>query len=476
MTYNSQNLRRLSEVLQALNLDAEYYKKEGIFICKNSDFVIYENLTNYEEIKKRLANKKFIKLENDGQLLYEDASPVIIKHCSHCNSFYFSQRMPRQKENCPNCGLGKIKQLSNNGKIPGWYGKEETVLFDEQEANNHLGSCDANTRQAIKPVLNQLSGNPKYIVMTPEKIEKVKELQKKYPNMDEVINYLLQCTITSNMKRNQAFSFKPFVLLGGPGCGKTSFTAELCEIILEKRALKIDLGNNIANFTISGSDPSYKNAKYGLIVESMFSGENDNPLKNPIIHFDELDKVNGSNNYSIETIFYSILEKNNAKRFFDNYIGINIDASGINYIFTANSLEKIPLPIINRLKIFKIEDYSEEQLRGPVIDSFYNNWLHNNNMEEEYLPRILSDEIKARILELSNQDPRSIEDAIGKVFSETLQVDKKTKHAISLFSPEEIYKGWENFRGERCISKKTWKLPEGFIKKNPYYEVEYTLS
>ena len=272
------------------------------------------------------------------------------------------------------------------------------------------------------------------------------------------------------------FSFKPFVLVGGPGCGKTSFTTRLCEIILDKKALKIDLGNNIANFTISGSDPSFKLARNGLIIESMFSGEDKQPVKNPIIHFDELDKINREANYTVETIFYSILERCNARNFFDNYIGMNVDASGINYIFTANTLENIPSPIINRLKIFKINDYTQEQLRGPVIDSFYKNWIKSNNIDAEYLPETLSEEIKDRILSYSNGDPRSIDDAISRVCNETLLTDQKTGHLIALFSPSEMHQGWENFRGHRTISKQCWALPEGFIKENIEYYTRQLLN
>ena len=102
----------------------------------------------------------------------------------------------------------------------------------------------------------------------------------------------------------------------------------------------------------------------------MFAGNDNKPVKNPIIHFDELDKIHQDEKYSIETIFYSILEKNTAKQFRDNFFGVDVDASGINYIFTANSLKTVPVPIVNRLKIFHIPDYTEEQFKTSVLDNF----------------------------------------------------------------------------------------------------------
>lgn len=272
--------------------------------------------------------------------------------------------------------------------------------------------------------------------------------------MKEVIDYLILNFKASSLRCNRDISFRPIVLVGGPGCGKSSFCSDLSKIVMGKPSVKIDLGNNVANFTLSGSAPEFKEARHGLIIESMFSNGDNHPLKNPIIQFDELDKIKKNDSFSIESIFYSILEKANSKGFFDNYIGMNIDASGINYIFTANSLENVSSPIINRLKIFKIDDYTHEQLKDCVLSNYYKKWLENEKMEREYLPKVLSDEIKEKILRYSNDDPRSIEDSIIRVLNETLTFDTETGHTIALFSQEELEFGWKKFRGKKRVTPK----------------------
>lgn len=64
-----------------------------------------------------------------------------------------------------------------------------------------------------------------------------------------------------------------------------------CGIVAPPKALvsnrRLDLGNSVANFTLSGSDPSFKQARHGLIIESRFADKDGHPLKNPIIHLDE---------------------------------------------------------------------------------------------------------------------------------------------------------------------------------------------
>lgn len=332
---------------------------------------------------------------------------------------------------------------------------EETTdsLLDESLIESYLKMYNEGLREQLEKVFSRLKGSPKYIVADQDKMKKIRDLADVYPNMGEVIDYILLNCKTSELKRNRALSFRPIVLVGGPGCGKSAFCSDFSQIVMGKPPIKIDLGNNVANFTLSGSSPEFKNARSGLIIESMFSDSSNHPLKNPIIQFDELDKIKKEECFSIESIFYSILEKANSKRFFDNYIGMNIDASGINYIFTANSIDNISSPILSRLKIFNIGNYTHEQLKGCVIDKFYENWLENNQMKREYLPARLSDEIKEKILRYSNDDTRSIEDSIIRVLNETFTVEPDENHPIALFSPEEIDRGWKKFSGRKKIYK-----------------------
>ena len=84
-------------------------------------------------------------------------------------------------------------------------------------------------------------------------------------------------------------------------------------------------------------------------------------------------------------------------------------------------------------------------------------------MEKEFLPAVLSEEVKEEILSESNDDPRNIEDAINLVFNRTMRKDEKTGHVIALFSPKEYFMGWQHFCGKKEISKKSWKLPKSFM-------------
>ncbi len=466
--YKSDVQRRLSEVLDELKIEARYSPSDEVFILPSQAIMVYEEkIPDMEKYKSQVPQEKILQIHAGGSLSNERYE-ARIKRCDKCKKFFVFLKEKGQKENfsCPSCGSSDLRFLSNNARIPGWYGEKKQTIIDEREAEKHLDACNEDCEENIRRVISKLKGNVQYVTATEEKTQRIEALAKKYPNMDAVIKYILQSFDTASLKANHEIAFKPIVLVGGPGCGKTSFVSELCEIIMGKKGLKVDLGNDTAAFTFSGSDPSFKQARHGLIIESMFAeNKGQGPLKNPVIHFDELDKVKGDQAFTVETLFYSILERSTARRFFDNYIGINVDASGINYIFTANKLEGIPAPIINRLRVFKIENYTHEQLKDYVIDNCYKAWLRNNEMEAEWLPKVLSSSIKERILEECHDDPRSIEDAITSVFAATLREDSETGHKIALFSSDEIFAGWKNFRGAKAISGQRWKLPRGFLKE-----------
>lgn len=465
MSYKTDVQRRMAEVLDALHIKAAYYEKDGFFVIEKGKFFIYEEEPDLASgrISGALADCG-IKICGDGTLVFRDGQAVFINYCRNCRQFYFDRPHDGNPDSCPECGGNSVKHFLNRSRIPGWFGKEEECLIDKREIGVHLkGFYSSEKKDDVVACISRLTGKVSYVTVDSSKRDAVMGLGKKYPNMTEVIDYMLKNFEASCMRKHREIAFRPMVLVGNPGCGKTSFVSELCRILLGRHAIKIDLGNDVPVFAIAGSDPGYKDSSHGLIIASMFGNDERGPLKNPLIHFDELDKIHTNERYSIETVFYSILEKNTARRFYDNFIGMNVDASGVNYIFTANTLEKIPKPIVNRLKVFLIPDYTHEQLKGCVIDNFYRNWLCNNGMEQEYLPEILSDEIKELILRKCNDDPRSIEDAINLVFSETLADDEKTGHKIALFSPEQYFLGWENFRGKKYISRNAWKLQDGFL-------------
>ncbi|MBQ3023779.1 MAG: AAA family ATPase [Spirochaetaceae bacterium] len=452
---NTKNLQRLEEVLVELNIN---YKitKEGHIILTDEDVLIDELENLYKHIDKA-EEYIVVGITENGELIDSDDYVFYFRLCNSCHKFYLDYA---QREECFYCKGNNLTDLESNGKIPNWHPFTKEFIIDPTYEFNYVDSLTDKKQRQRENIVNKLSGEVKYITVTEEQIFALKNLEKKYPNMKKFFKYLYEQIELSKMKIHGELSLKPSVLVGNAGSGKTSCVVEVSRILQGKSAIRIDLGNDIAIFTCTGSDPTFSDAKQGRIIESMFAEDDGHPIKNPIVLFDELDKINQNAKNSIETLFYSILEKSTSKYFTDNFLGIEVDASGINYIFTANSLDSIPKPILNRLRIFEIPDYTEDQFRTVVIDSFYENWLNSNNLKREFFPEVLSDEIKDEIIKISKGDSRSINDAFTELFVKTMRIDDKTGERIALFSASELCGGWQHYRGKSNLSLSKWKLPQ----------------
>jgi ATP-dependent Lon protease len=458
----SEVLEKLKEVLDELKIDYQQVEA-GYILLKNEDIILDEpdNLCKY---LNELGKKVLLGIYPNGEIrdLYDNF--WFFKLCNKCGKFFLGPSEKKAPDECIYCKSSSVKYLSKKNKIPNWNVPEKECLLKLDFSMPNLDSINERKSDAIRKILQRLSKEAKNIIITDEIKAKVQDLGRKYPNMAAVQQYLLEQIELSKMKKSGAFNIKPILLLGNAGCGKTSYIVELAIILLGFSAVRIDLGNDISSFSCVGSDPSYVDAKQGKIIDALCAEGEKNPIKNPIIHFDELDKVRADAKYTVETIFYSILEKRTAKRFVDNFIGVEVDASEINYIFTANTIEGIPEPILNRLRIFQIPDYTEEQLREVVIDNFYQNWLNSNGLRKECFPEVLSDEIKNKVMKISNGDTRSINDALTKLFAETMRVDDESGERIALFSEDELCGGWQHFRGKSDTAREKWVLPKGFKK------------
>ena len=97
-------------------------------------------------------------------------------------------------------------------------------------------------------------------------------------------------------------------------------------------------------------------------------------------------------------------------------------------------------------------------------------------MRREFLPAVLSEEIKERILDYCHSDTRSIEDALVQVYNDTCTTDPESKQQIALFSPQELLNGWKNYRGWPLISKEHWQLPLPFQPKKEDKEKPFNID
>lgn len=151
----------------------------------------------------------------------------------------------------------------------------------------------------------------------------------------------------------------PLLLVGPPGCGKTSLSVSLASALEGHGHSIIPMAGKSAAFELAGNDQGWSRAGYGSIVSAFLKASS----LSPVVIFDELDKVGSEDRYSrADSVFMDLLQPERAASFTDAFLTLPFDASHAWYIFTANKLEGIPEPLLDRLTVFEMDRYGFGEL------------------------------------------------------------------------------------------------------------------
>ena len=203
-----------------------------------------------------------------------------------------------------------------------------------------------------------LETGPERFVTTPSSLDALDPLFEECPNFDDVLADLARYLRLAHAG-NKGFNVMPILLLGGPGVGKTHFAKRLARAMGTECEL-ISMNALSAGFVITGSSASWRGAKCGKVAERLVRGQ----YANPVVVLDEVEKATGSSQSDPLAALYQLLEPETSKAFRDEFIDVEIDASQIFWVLTANSTEGIPAPLLNRMAVYEVPAPTPEQAAG----------------------------------------------------------------------------------------------------------------
>lgn len=258
-------------------------------------------------------------------------------------------------------------------------------------------------------------------------LEKVKE---------RVLEFLAVRTLTK--KGNTPI----LCLAGPPGTGKTSIAKSLARA-LNKPYVRISLGGVRDEAEIRGHRKTYVGAMPGRIASGLRQAE----VKNPLMLLDEIDKV--SNDYKGDTFsaLLEVLDSEQNRKFRDHYLEVPVDLSEVLFVATANTLQPIPRPLLDRMEVIEVSSYTENEKMHIATEHLIPKQLEKHGLKPQQLSiskkalwriaRNYTKEAGVRQLE------RKLGDICRKAAREILEVKKEsirvTERNLSHYLGKELY-------------------------------------
>ena len=237
-------------------------------------------------------------------------------------------------------------------------GMNETAMKEALKVLNRMKQEDGNGNEyaMLYDYLDFLTGLS-WKAPEPKKIDLDKAaeiLDADHYGLKKVKDRIIQQIAVMDLQEKQSGSILLFV--GAPGTGKTSIGQSIAKA-LDREYVRVSLGGVRDEADIRGHRRTYIGAMPGRIMD----GIEKSGVNNPVMVLDEVDKLSASYNGDPASALLEVLDPEQNNTFTDHYMNVPYDLSNVFFICTANSVDTIPEPLLNRMEVIQFSGYTASE-------------------------------------------------------------------------------------------------------------------